>query len=353
MGTDSRTALLITDRAVDERYFPGFRWRVHSLRTWLQDAGFDVTHRPLTAATIPSVSERLIATMSSAGALARQAKGFDLVVVHGIAVPHTVWLAQRLSRKHDAVVLDACDSFVLWAGAYTWRTHPFSRLKVWLARVLLRSSRPLRCSYVTARDAVTDERAGLTGDSVVIPNSVPSELGNLASYSGPPTRIVVPTDFYCPHNAEAFGWFEDAVRKGELTLRVPVEVYGPGEPDHNLPPGVTYNGWSPELRTIYEGQTAVFAPNVRASGLQGKYLESVAAGRPVAIGRQPSEALAPYAGALTYDSRAELVAALNALQDFETPLKAGSSAAAPESVLQRGRRVIDEVVARRRGELIR
>jgi hypothetical protein len=342
-------ALLVTDRAIDSQRDPGFRWRIRSLQSWLQEAGFDVTHQPLTAAPLPSVARRFVATVRSVRSLRRQADEFDLVVLHAVNAPHMVWLTQRVGQ-HGAVILDLCDSLALWAEAVPWRVQPFFRFKNWLAGLLLRTgSGRITSSYVTFRDAKADTLARPSQSSIVIPSTNPNGLGHLEEYVGPPVRLVIAADLGAPQNIEALSWFEDAVQSGELQLRIPVEIYGPVGPDHELPEGIVYVGWAPHLRDIYEGQTAVFAPTVRGAGIQGKYLEAVAAGRPVVVGRQPAEAIPGYPGALPFASRSELVTQLDALQDFALRLNAGSMAIAPESELQRGLAVVQAIASSRRG----
>jgi hypothetical protein len=303
---------------------------------WLEEAGFEVVHVPVTPKPLPSIATRFAATIRSARAIRRQAQEFDVVVLHAMNAPHMVWLSRRL-RRHGAVVLDLCDSLTLWSQAVPWRVDPFFRFKNLLAGWLVRVGRANpTCSYVTFRDAQTDKSAGICGSPIVILSTNPSGLDDLERYVGPPTRVVIPADLVASQNAEALGWFEDAVRMGELQLRVPVEVYGPVAPTRDLPDGVEYKGWAPRLRDIYEGQTAVFAPTVRGAGIQGKYLEAVVAGRPVAVGRQPAEAIPDYSGALPYASRQELIAQFHALQCFSAPLNPGAVALAPASELELG-----------------
>jgi hypothetical protein len=351
MMTELR-ALLITDRVIDSQRSPGFRWRIRLLQSWLQEAGFDVVHQPVTAAPLPSVARRFVATMSSVRSLRRQADEFDLVVVHAMNAPHMVWLAQRLGQ-HGAVILDVCDSLAIWAQAVPWRVQPFFRFKIWLAGLLLRSgSNRMTCSYITFRDAKADTLARPSQSSIVIPSTNPNGLGHLEKYVGPPVRLVIAADLGGLQNVEALSWFEDAVKSGGLQLRIPVEIYGPVEPDHQLPEGIVYMGWAPQLHDIYEGQTAVFAPTVRGAGIQGKYLEAVAAGRPVVVGRQPAEAIPAYIGALPFASRSELVTQLNALQSFAKPLDPGATAVAPESELERGLAVVRVLASSRRGRFL-
>lgn len=341
-------ALLITDRVIDPKQSSGFRWRVRALRSWLEEAGFEVLHQPVTKAQLPSAARRLLATVLSVGRLREQANEFDFVLLYGLNAPHMVWLTRRLA-SHGAVVLDLGDSLALWAQATPWRAQPFFRLKTWMAaRLLPKDDERITCSYIASRDAHADSSAGLHNSSIVIPITSPTGLGDMEQYVGPPRRIVVAADLGSPPNRQAFLWFEDAVRSGELDLRIPVEIYGPVKPDHELPEGIMFKGWAPRLGDIYEGQTGVFAPTIRGAGVQGKYLEAVAAGRPVVVGRQPAEAIPPYEGALLFESRRELVSQIDVLQTFARPLSPGSMTTAPASSLERSVAVVRGLASRRR-----
>ena len=320
------------------------------MKSWLEEAGFDVVHHPVTAAPLPSIARRFIATTRSVRSLRRHAEEFDLVVIHAMNAPHMVWLSRRL-EQHGAVVLDLCDSLTLWEKAVPWRDQPFFRFKNLLAGWLLGTGTGrIVCSYLTIRDVRADIATRPPSQcSIVIPISKPSGLDGLEPFVGPPVRMVIAADLASPQNIEALQWFEDAVRSGELQMRVPVEIYGPVGPDHDLPDGVAYVGWASQLSDIYKGQTAVFAPTVRGAGVQGKYLEAVVAGRPVVVGQQPAEAIPEYAGALPFETRSELVAQLNALQAFAIPLAPGSTDLAPASELKRGLEIVQDLASIRRG----
>jgi hypothetical protein len=155
----------------------------------------------------------------------------------------------------------------------------------------------------------------------------------------------MPADVTAPQNLEALSWFWDAVRSGELKLRIPIEIYGPVAPDHELSDGIVYMGWAPCLRDIYDGQTAVFAPTVSGAGIQGKYLEAATAGRPVVVGRHAAESIPGYTGALPFASRSELVTQLNALERFAIPLKPEVVALAPESEVRRSVAVVNAIAS--------
>lgn len=341
-------ALIITDRMLDEQRSPGFRLRVGSLENWLHQAGFDVEHRAISTDHQPSVGRRLVATVKASRRWKVAADDFDVIVVHAMNAPHMIWFARAL-RQHDAVVLDMCDSLTLWSKAVTWRGGPFFRLKNVIAKRLISSGCDgMICSYATFRDVQVEASLRPSQSSVAILNSKPSGLDALAPFVGPPTRIVIPADVSAVQNLEALKWFEDAVWSGELQLDLPVELYGPVAPTRRLPLGVVYKGWAPRLRDIYDGQTAVFAPTVRAAGIQNKYLEAVIAGRPVVVGRQPAESIPGYEGALPFASRAELVKQLDLLQHFATPLLGGNGDMAPDSEVQRAVSIVTAAARRRR-----
>ena len=258
-----------------------------------------------------------------------------------------IWLSRRLS-VHGEVIVDLCDSGKIWAAAVSWSADPFFRLKLWVSSRLLRTRRTnLILSYVTARDAVADLP---THPSIVVANNYPSYLGDLEEFTGPPERIVIAADLAAVQNREGMNWFEAAVRSGELTLRIPVEIYGPTEPVHALPPNVEYRGWAPNIRSIYEGQTAVFAPTVRGAGIQNKYLEAVSAGRPVVIGKQPSEAIPSYTGTLPFESKTQLVKQLTLLQEFSSPIVRDETCLVSRDEAEWGAAVLSAVASRRRGQ---
>jgi hypothetical protein len=341
-------SLLITDRVFEPERSPGLRLRFLSLQSWLQEAGFEVVHQPLTTTPMASIAGRFIATIRSVRSVRRKSSEFDLVVLQGINAPHMIWLSQRLKR-HGAVILDLCDSLALWAQAYHWREASFVRLKILLAGLLLRVGRDgVTCSYVTARDAQADTLAGLSTTPIVIANMYPPGLDDLEPYVGPPVRIVMATDLSAPQNLKALSWFWSAVRTGELELAIPLEIYGPVAPEDELPKGITYMGWAPRLRDIYDGQTAVFAPTVWGAGIQNKYLEAVLAGRPVVVGRHAAESIPGYTGTLPFASRSELIAQLKALQGFAIPLNPGAVALAPESQIRHGFAVVESMTLSRR-----
>jgi glycosyl transferase family 1 len=341
-------ALHITDRVYESERSPGLRLRFLSLQHWLQEAGFEVVHQPLTTTPGTSIARRLIAAIRSVRSLRRKANEFDLVVLQGINAPHMIWLSQRLER-HGAVILDLCDSLALWAQAYHWRVDAFVRFKIWLSGLLLRVGRDgVTCSYTTARDAKADTLAGLSTTPIVIANAYPPGLDDLEPYVGPPVRMVMAADLIAPQNLKALSWFWSAVRTGELELRIPLEIYGPVAPDDELPTGIAYMGWAPRLRDIYDGQTAVFAPTVWGAGIQNKYLEAVLAGRPVVVGRHAAESIPGYTGTLPFASRSELITQLNALQDFAVPLDPGAVVLATESEIRHSLAVVEAMTSSRR-----
>lgn len=341
-------ALLLTDRTLDERRSPGFRWRVRSVQSWLEGANFDVELAAVTEDESASILHRLIATVRSVRRIRNKCDSYDIVFVHALNAPHMVWLSLMIKR-HGAVVVDLCDSLVLWEEAVSFGAQPFFRVKVLLSKFLVRRcSESVTYSYVTARDAAADELIVRSDKSITVVNRIPDGLDNLNPYHGPPRRLVIAADLSSFQNIEAMVWFEDAISSKELEMLIPVEVYGPDAPSRKLPDGVVYKGWATHLRDIYLGQTAVFAPTVRGAGLQNKYLEAVVAGRPVVIGMQPAGAIPGYTGALPFETKQELIAQLKFVQKLCVPLSAGHVVSISTAENERSLLVLNALAACRR-----
>ena len=69
-----------------------------------------------------------------------------------------------------------------------------------------------------------------------------------------------------------------AVQLGELP---PIEVYGHQSTAAPLPEGLQFRGWADSLSDVYAGDTGVIVTNAVGSGVPNKYLEAIAARRPV------------------------------------------------------------------------
>ena len=320
-------AAIVVDRAPRAAQDPGFQLRFQSVRSWLEADGFDVDVIVLTRGSdgSPSASLRARAAVFPPAGVKRLPESHEVVVVLALAAPHMILLARRLVRS-ERTVIDLCDSVVLTERGSVRRRDFRSWLKSRVSRLALTRLSTIRIAYISDRDAEADRSLNRSRRVTILPQSVPLGLSELEDYVGPPRRIVVPADFSAPHNRVAFRWFLEGVRSGELVLKVPVELYGPHAPDEELPPGISFRGWAPALPDVYRGETAVFAPNVEAAGIQNKLWEAVHAGRPVLVGARAAGTFAARYGVITFESQVDLAAKFEALQEFRAEAAIGRGA---------------------------
>ena len=291
---------------------PGREIRISRLRSWITDDP-DVDVEDVTIEEPPGAASKL-ARVRAAARLVRSGAldGYDVIVVAGFGSAHMLWASWFLSRRHR-VVLDVCDSVWLSLTSSTrhraWGSAAGYVVALWTLGL---ASRRTRLVYISEKDVAADRwLTGAARSTVVSPSIVP-DLLELRAYKGPPQRIVVPADLRSYHNSVGFQWLGDLL-SGGLDVGVPIEVYGPAADGLTLPPGVRHMGWAPRLSDVYDGETAVFAPNLAPQGVQNKVWEAMCAGRPVLVGDRAAGAFAARPNVLTYSSRDDLAAALRAL----------------------------------------
>ena len=272
-------ALVLVDRRT-ENLPPGHRLRVESIVECLREMGYNTSLTSLTRGT--SALARVISSLwRPIPRGARMSAGNRVVVVAGFGAPHMLILANRVA-KGQTVIFDTCDSWELQArarsGSAGVSTLP-PRVGRWLQP---RCRRIALVTYICARDAAVDSRRDDPSRIRVLPQARNRDLESLPEVSFPLTRLVIAADMRSFHNqafirdmGPALGL---AVQLGELP---PIEVYGHQSTAAPLPEGLQFRGWADSLSDVYAGDTGVIVTNAVGSGVPNKYLEAIAARRPV------------------------------------------------------------------------
>lgn len=334
-------ALIVTDRNPVPGVDPGFERRVVSIREWLERDGFEVDLLPLCEASTVGPSRRAIRSFTQRRMVADHMEHYDLSVISALNAPHMILMASRLALN-QALIVDICDSTTSTRRA---ARGTLARAKSSLCAIQLKYSGRIRTvSYVTDRDLGHDSALNVSRTALVVGQEVPRELLSINEFAGPPERVVIPADLSSEHNRLAFCWLVRLIKSGDLSPRVPIEIYGPVAPDDaNLPGCMTYRGWAPALSDVYAGRTAVFAPNVEGVGLQNKVWEAYCAGRPVLVGAQAAGSLRSEPGVLSFWGLDDLAVKFAELEEFNVslPYRAASSADAIRASTVLGRLTAD------------
>lgn len=309
---------LILDVATMEGLNPGYALRVKTLRAWLKTQG-ELDEIALSGAA-SSRQGRIIQVLRAFFMGRFLKRNFDVVVVNGLGGPHMTALAWILSRSCP-VILDVCDGVLLTIESQSRRGQSFrssaSRIKATLLRC---SSRKIAVTYISDRDSGADATLNRKRTSSVVGPMAPVGLDKLVEFEGPASRVVVAADLNSYHNRTAFEWLLDLMSNELSGLRIAVDLYGPLPPsDLYLGSSVTYCGWAPMLSSVYEGQTAVFAPNISGMGVQNKVWEAVWAGRPVLVGEEAAGSLIESPWVHTFQSKEDLRGALLDLIQYCAP----------------------------------
>jgi len=207
------------------------------------------------------------------------------IIIAGFGAPHLLLLAVILSAlRPQRIIFDSCDSWLL-QSYYRFRQAgvrlTFPPLAGCLLQVLL--VRPnSQVMYISERDRRADTWIRRVRGEVLQP-VLPDSLSTLEPCRLPLKRLVIAADLSSFHNQSGFRMIMetlDRINSGPKPLSADVFIYGPNPPKQLLPPGVSFQGWADNIRSIYEGNTGVLITNTSGSGIANKLIEAVQARRP-------------------------------------------------------------------------
>lgn len=240
------------------------------------------------------------------------------IIVLALGSPPMMHLARRLHRRGHHVRLDLSDSVLLqWRARRGAASAKLLVVGAWM--IALHATSPLLpAAYISDRDRNADRVLNTVRPVQVIPARAPAELTALSAFHWPAQRVVCSGDFTSFHNAAGLDLLCAAVRRN--SIGVPVELFGPSAPAHELPEQVVYRGWAPTPDYLLAGNSVAFISNRGGSGVPNKLCEAIAAGRPVIVHEELRDVvrqLAPDGTADTfwYDDLESLCAALSAVTD--------------------------------------
>lgn len=228
-----------------------------------------------------SVPARIRAARRAAHTLADLSSTAPTVVI-GLGTPTMLIAARTLARSGRPVVFDHCDSLLIQVRErLRSRDLRLIAIVLWLLALHVVTSRRIALSYISQRDAVADRAIDLGRRIATAPPTTPAALSALPPVRTPLNRVVVPIELASRHARE--GWSLLLEVLGERATPIAIDLYGPTSPDGELPAGVQYRGFAPELADLYRGDTAVLVTNIGGSGVPNKLVEAATANRPLVL----------------------------------------------------------------------
>lgn len=235
----------------------------------------------LTSRRATSVPARIRAARRSARTLAAFSSTAPMVVI-GLGTPTMLIAARTLARSGRPIVFDHCDSLLIQVRERLRSGDPrLIAIILWLLALHLLTSPRIALSYISPRDAAADRPVDLGRRTATAPPTAPAALRALPPVRTPLQRVVVPIELASRHARQGWALLLETLR--DRATPIAIDLYGPTSPVSELPPGVRYRGFAPELSDLYRGDTAVLVTNIGGSGVPNKLVEAATAGRPLVL----------------------------------------------------------------------
>ncbi|MET4134186.1 glycosyltransferase family 4 protein [Pseudarthrobacter sp. PvP090] len=304
---------------------PGVRRRYEHFSDWLAGHGIDWSHEAILTPDEASSSKitRVKIVLKKLHHLDRTLPREAVVLVLGLGAVHMLFLAVYLrfaSGLRRRVAYDTCDSWLLQVKARL-RTGGLPLALPAVAGLVLQTllGRSLFVSYISVRDQQADRWVNFHRSAFVVSPVAPRELQDaesLGAVIGRIKRVSVSADYEAFHNHEGMKFLRDAwespnLERGDLELH----LYGKGEPIRIA--DSIFVGWADDISEIYQGNTAVYIPNMHGSGVPNKLIDAISARRPVIVHRSVSGGFENNSLVFVFDNEAQLLANLRRLVDLD------------------------------------